>query len=663
MIEDGLRTLAAWICQFIYMIISWLYELFMNISRVEILRSSDIEPIYQRITMILAIIMVFYVTFEFVKFVIQPEGISDKEKGAPKIVMKMIIVVVLIAFVPTIFRIAYDFQNRIFDNQVFSKVILGKQNVEVAEFGRDFSANLLSMFYYVDENVNWKNDNIENMECGDLSCKQLVSLNNDYLRKHGKLPYLTMGLDEKGKVVEENTGETLEEYKIHFNGIFALGVGAFVAYMLLLYCVDAGVRVAQLTFLQIIAPIPIIGYLAPKKDGIFQKWVKQCVATYLDLFLRVGIIYFVLLVCQILGKAFTDGSILENVGSPSATMKTFMYIAIIMGLLLFAQKAPKMLGELFPKMGAASGSFGLSGKDRFKPTMDTIKGIGKGLNTTKRAVGGAAGALAGAAIGARTGRLITGAIKGAKAGGAKKGGMIGNIRTGMGQVRSDVEKDLDVKAAGGSIYGSRFFGGHYQTKAKAQDRKVQSYEEGKKYKERVYNATNDVSGVSSLKSAYEAIKSGGGTQAEIDAANFTYKSARKAVNVAVAREVKRAQEEGREINFQNIANITYDKKDENGNVIRDENGNALTGTFDASGDIEYMKIIASELESTMKDVKNKDIGELEINGTKIAEMDIEQLANNLGDIEDVGRSEAAALKSTDEYKKAHNNATGANSGK
>ena len=117
----ALRDLAAVICRFIYWLIAGLFELFINISKVTILSSDNIEPIYQRITLILAIVMIFYVTFEFVKFVVEPDGISDKDKGAGKIVTKMIIVVLLIAFVPTIFNTAYKLQNTIIEKEVLSK--------------------------------------------------------------------------------------------------------------------------------------------------------------------------------------------------------------------------------------------------------------------------------------------------------------------------------------------------------------------------------------------------------------------------------------------------------------------------------------------------------------------------------------------------------------
>lgn len=373
-ISDGLRTLCAWLCSAIYMLIAGLYDLFMNISRVELLTSDQIQPIYQRITMILTIVMVFYVTFETVKFVIQPEQFSDKEKGAQKIVIRMVMVVLLIAFVPQIFSGAYWVQNKIFDTQVFSKVILGKQSVNSDEFGKNLSYNIFSMFYSLDTE-SFSESELESKKCGSIPCKQVVLMNYNQLQTEGKLTLIYEGLNESGKTTDSTTGEKVEKYYINFNGLFAVVVGGFIAYMLLLYCVDAGVRVVQLLYLQIIAPIPIMGYLSPKKDGIFEKWTKQCVTTYLDLFIRVGIIYFVLMICQILGNAFKNGTLVNNVSGNGTWL---VYVALIMGLLLFAHKMPKMLQELFPKMGAASGNFGLKATERVAPEAARIAGAALG---------------------------------------------------------------------------------------------------------------------------------------------------------------------------------------------------------------------------------------------------------------------------------------------
>ena len=266
---DLIRELCAWLCEGIYTLIAGLYNLFMNISRVELLTSDQIHPIYQRITMILTIVMVFYVTFETVKFVIQPDQFSDKEKGASKIVIRMVLVVLLIAFVPQIFSTAYWVQNKIFDTQVFSKVILGKQNVESDEFGKNLSYNILSMFYSLDTE-SFSESELEKAKCEKVPCKQLVAMNYNQLRTEGKLTLLAEGINGKDKnFTDPSTGSKVKKYYINFNGLFAVGVGAFIAYMLLLYCVDAGVRVVQLLYLQIIAPIPIMAYLSQLYLQIF----------------------------------------------------------------------------------------------------------------------------------------------------------------------------------------------------------------------------------------------------------------------------------------------------------------------------------------------------------------------------------------------------------
>jgi len=380
-IEDGLRTLCAWLCQLIYQLIAGLFELFINVSKVEILSSNNIEPIYQRVTTVLAIVMVFYVTFELVKYIVQPDQMTDKEKGASKVVSKMIIVVLLIAFVPKVFSYAYKAQNIVIEKEILSKVILGESGTDVDHYGRNFSADVFSLFYQYDKDF-W-NDEKGTASCGDIACNDIVVGNINNLREDGKLTNLTYELNKNDK--ETKRGVTTKYYRITFNGLLAVIVGGFLLYILVLFCIDIGTRVAQLVFLQVIAPIPIIGYLSPKKENIFTKWVKQCLTTYLDLFIRLAIIYFILLIVKIITVAYNDGTLFNNIPATSST--TLIYIVLILGLLLFAQKAPKMLQELFPKMGAASGNFGLKAGERVAPA--AARTIGAGVGLARGVVGGA----------------------------------------------------------------------------------------------------------------------------------------------------------------------------------------------------------------------------------------------------------------------------------
>lgn len=376
-----LRKLAGSICNAIYSLISILFDVFYNLANIRILNAryevngvwhdAPITVIYKRVTLLLGIIMVFYVTFQFIKYVLEPDTFSDKEKGGEKLVFKLIIVVVLMGTVPTIFDKAYDIQRLILNSHLIDKVLIGNTNSNMGSFGRNLSANVFSLFYYPDVSIS------EELICEDeLECQEIVKMNLGGLTRAGSMPVITTGL---GKKVSEG------RYAIHFDAWFAMGVGLFLCYILVLYVIDVGVRVAQLTYLQIIAPIPIIAYLSPKKDGMFQKWVKQCVITFLDLFIRLFIIYFMLLVISNISISSIGESINANVDE---TTKTWVYIALILGLLLFAQKAPKLIQELFPNMGAAMGNFGFKPGDRMPVLAAKAAGIGLGIGVgTSKLIG------------------------------------------------------------------------------------------------------------------------------------------------------------------------------------------------------------------------------------------------------------------------------------
>lgn len=387
----GIRIFMAWLCNFIYPMIGWFYNLFMNITKVNILSIDQVKPIYQRVTLLLTIIMVFYVTFQFVKYIVQPDQMTDKEQGAGKVIYKLIIVVVLIAFVPKIFDGAYWVQGKIVDNDLIGKVILGNTNQDVENFGLNFSANLFGMFYRFETS-----DDIEqNEECDGVKCEMLVKMNLNLLRTDGNLDYLTHGINSAKEVNSPVKSEkvVVPLIEFDFHGLLAVIVGAIILWLLAMYCIDVGTRWAQLIFLQIVAPIAIIGYISPKKDGIFQKWMRQCTTTYLDLFLRIAIIYCILLISQLLTTAYSSGSLFEGLGTMSSLMRTLIYVALILGTMMFAKKAPKMLGELFPGSGAASGEFGLKPRSSIKSLM----------KPTSRLAGAAAGSVMGAAAGLATG--------------------------------------------------------------------------------------------------------------------------------------------------------------------------------------------------------------------------------------------------------------------
>ena len=134
--------------------------------------------------------------------------------------------------------------------------------------------------------------------------------------------------------------------------------------ILLGYCVDVAIRVFKLIILQLIAPIPIISYIDPKasKDGAFNKWIKTVISVWADLFIKLGVIYFVILV---ISELITSGSIIN------ITMDLFgqgvrgnlVLLALIIGLLFFAKDAPKFIADAMGIKMAENGKlFGGLGK-------------------------------------------------------------------------------------------------------------------------------------------------------------------------------------------------------------------------------------------------------------------------------------------------------------
>lgn len=400
----------------VYNLIATFYNIFMYIVKVNILSGDNeslVSDIYNRIQVILAVVMVFYVTLEFVKYIVNPDTFSDKEKGGGGLLKRILIVIVLMAFTPQIFGIAYDFQGRIISSEVIPKVLI--KNYNPTDFddnaGGAFSSNLLAMFYkpYVTTE-----GNIPSGKCGDnRSAQQVVNDNLRILETKGKMVNATYCIAEAGGDVIADGEKHVNPYLIEMGigGLLPLVIGCFMIWVLVNYCAEAGRVIIQFVFLQIIAPIPILSYVAPGKDGMFNKWVKQCTTTYLDLFIRLFIMYLILMLSQILIKVDIN-TLFGTFDFPSGSwMPRWIRLFLFVGLLMFAMKAPKMIKELLPGgSNAASGDFGIgwkSAKDRFA-TATRLNAAALGATTNAAYSIGARTVSAGRHIGKRWKKDVTG---------------------------------------------------------------------------------------------------------------------------------------------------------------------------------------------------------------------------------------------------------------
>lgn len=365
MINNGLKGLTAWISEFLYTGIAGLYELFMDMG--SMLYVDKFSDIYNKISLIIGVFMVFRTIFWLIEILINPDYMTDKEKAPINIIKKILVSVIMLAITPTLFKYGYDIQYEVVTSNLIAQVISpsGTEVTSAKKAGRLMAANLFNNFYSMNDEEGIDTSASEYTTCSEYAGKDgyyyrhLSGVANDDPNA-GKLVNLAGNLCLTYKQNISTSTGTIKANIVNFDGLMAVGVGVFVFWMILMYCISIGSRYIQLIFLQIIAPIPIMAYLTPKKDNMFSKWIKQCTTTYLDLFIRIAIINFsITLISMILG----ENSIVSEISS--SANNGLIQIFLVLGLLTFAKKAPDLIQELLPKsVTKASGDFGLSWKKR-----------------------------------------------------------------------------------------------------------------------------------------------------------------------------------------------------------------------------------------------------------------------------------------------------------
>ncbi len=377
--RDALRSLMLSLCNIIYKLISFVYEVFYNLGTARILFDSDVQPIFRKIGLIIGLFMVFRVAFSFIQYVVNPDIMFDKQKGIGKIIVKVIVSIVLLGSTQYLFNAAFTIQNKILESQILEKVILGGEYTETESGMRDFGSNLSSTFFTSFYRIN-EDPNLANSETYNL-CKNILGENNEELKENirtssgsitGTGANVCLNLKSEYNNNDSNINEAIskgkidkEEYIISFDGdgLVALLVGGLCLYTGFMFTFQVAVRLIQLAYLELIAPIPIIMYITPKGDEQLKKWGTQCTTTFLDFFLRVAIIYFAKFIVEII----LNSNALNIYANSNAFESLYLTCIMIIATLIFVKKVPNLLKEIFPSLGGAAGfSYSLKAPDEAK---------------------------------------------------------------------------------------------------------------------------------------------------------------------------------------------------------------------------------------------------------------------------------------------------------
>lgn len=397
LINDAIRTVFGAIDWILFSFLDWMYRVFFDISTVEFLTGETIRNFFSRIQLILGVFMVFKISISVLQAIVDPDKITDKSNGFSAYIKRIIICLVMLTLliprnIPNakneyqvqinnnglLFGTLYSLQGRILKNNTLGKLVLGKStgNVTLSEGS--------------DNNKNYGNEQAKSMK--EMGRDFTVTILKGFIQPSNKCSnfddvdagkaYNSDSVDQTALLMENINGECKSHYYAYmYYPIIGGVVAAVFAVILIGFSIDIAVRALKLAVLRLLAPIPIISYLDPnqEKKGAFANWVKILTATYLDLFIRLAIIYFVIF---LINDIRDNGVVL---GTDNDTfMNVIVFIVICLGLFFFAKQAPKFIKDV---LGVQN-------------SMQNI-GLASILGGTAMAMGG--GGLAGFAYGAMNG--------------------------------------------------------------------------------------------------------------------------------------------------------------------------------------------------------------------------------------------------------------------
>lgn len=404
-IGDLIRLIMSTIDRNAYFILSIAYQIFFNVATAELFSNALVKDFYYRCQLIIGVFMLFKFAVTILEGIVDPNKATDKKAGAGKIVSRIITSLVILALITPInipnprnewerqlnnngiiFGALYSLQNRILSNNTIGKLVLGTTETEennnnntsvtggTATASNRFASSILRAFLRINlepDKSKWKTEEgkdpeyfNENRACPNMSNKVLNIYKNPDANPQELLTLVNVdcetasgsGLASLWGSIKKLAGAGTYAFAYSFllSGISAL----IIAIVLIGYTVDIAIRAIKLAVLRLIAPIPIISHMSisakeAKGEDTFSLWTKAVISTYIDLFTRLIIIYFVIYLIQ---DMLQNGIVIRT---GTGIVGAISFVFIVIGLFLFARQAPKFIRDVLGIQGTGS-NIGLS---------------------------------------------------------------------------------------------------------------------------------------------------------------------------------------------------------------------------------------------------------------------------------------------------------------
>ena len=97
-----IRPIAAALDKLIYGLIGWILSGILELSNL-MTSETFAQTIYKNIYILLAVFMVFKLTFSFIQYLVSPDKMLDKDQGVGKLITNTIVMLLMLILLPIIF--------------------------------------------------------------------------------------------------------------------------------------------------------------------------------------------------------------------------------------------------------------------------------------------------------------------------------------------------------------------------------------------------------------------------------------------------------------------------------------------------------------------------------------------------------------------------------
>ena len=408
-----------------YWLLTIIYQIFFNVASADLFANETIMNFFGRVQLIIGVYMMFQLAMTVLKGIVNPDSFMDSKSGGSNIVYRIAVALIMLTLlIPfrtggsnqlekqisnngILFGTLYDLQHRILENNTIGRLVLGSnattsffsededasksEEEKIAKSARVFSSTILKGFYRINllPEDQWPTNHDYDVDDPAIfnDVRVCATIDDIVLQTYTKkdvdpseiidMVKLTCKADPKINPLNTlNPGDNF--YIFAYTGVVSMIVGFAFAAILLSFTIDVAVRGVKLAVLRLLAPIPIISYMDPKggKDGAFNSWVKTLTSTYIDLFIRLAVVYFVIFLIQ---DMIDSGVVIKHgVG----TLGIISWILLWVGLFVFAKQSPAFIKSVL----------GIKGDSKF----GLFSGLGEALGVGAIAAGALSSTVAGA---------------------------------------------------------------------------------------------------------------------------------------------------------------------------------------------------------------------------------------------------------------------------